>query len=295
MFKASVAEREKLKLMVGLTGPSGAGKTLSALKMAHGITGDWKRIAVADTENSSALYYAGDKTGPWQHIPFDGQKMKGGYSPENWVKLIEYAETLPIDALVLDSITHEWSGVGGSLELVDSLSQGKSAFSNGWKKVTPLHRAFIDRMRHSRLHILATMRSKQDYVVETGTGGKATPRKVGLKSEQRDQTDFEFGIIFDIDISHFASASKDRTGLFMDRTPFKIDEDTGKELSSWANMGKESKTGFDSSNDNHRTYLIKLLKANDIPEKDFDGFFKRMDGKPSETITDILEEYRSVK
>lgn len=284
---------------MGLSGPSGSGKTYSALQLAKGITGDWKKIALADTENGSALYYAGSKTGPWTHIPFDGISTKGGYSPENWNKLIQFAETLPIDVLILDSVSAEWEGVGGCLELVDELSQGKSAFSNGWKRVTPLHRAFIDRMRHSRLHILATMRSKQDYVVETNDKGKSTPRKVGTKSIQREGTDYEFGIILDIDMGHYASSSKDRTGLFAGRTPFKIDEDTGKELLAWANSGVEpaevKKAGFDQRNRDHVNALCKLLGKNNIPEEDYQGFIDRMDGMPKEHIEKLLNLYKEVK
>jgi hypothetical protein len=208
MFKKTTASREKVKLMVGLTGPSGSGKTYSALQLAYGITGDWTKVCLGDTENRSALYYAGEKTGPWQHIDFSAD-MHDGYHPHNWLKLIEYAESDPsTEVLILDSISHEWQGRGGCLELVDRQKQG----FNGWKVVTPLHSRFIDRMRNSRLHIIATMRAVQDYVIEQNDRGKSAPRKVGLKSNQREGTDYEFGIIFDIEMSHLATASKDRTG-----------------------------------------------------------------------------------
>lgn len=297
MFKASVAEKEKLKIMLGLSGPSGSGKTYSALQLAHGITGSWSRIAFADTENGSALYYAGDRTGPWQHIPFSST-MKNGYSPENWVKLIDYAESLDIDALILDSISHEWEGTNGCLELVDSLA-GKSAFSNGWKIVTPLHRAFIDKMRHSRLHIVATMRSKQDYVVETNANGKAVPRKVGTKSIQREGSDYEFGLIFDIDMGHFATSSKDRTGLFAGRTPFKIDADTGRELLTWANSGVAAAPpaatptgiGFDPNNAKHVEKLSAALHKAAIPGDAHQGFVDRMVGKPYEHLDTLFQLY----
>jgi hypothetical protein len=253
MFKISDAKRESVKLMVGLSGPSGAGKSLSALKLAYGITGDWKKIAYADTENKSALYYAGDNnvfpTGDWKHVDFNPRLSTDGYHPNNWIKLIDFIEKQnTFEVLILDSISHEWEGRGGCLELVDKIGKGFSS----WKTVTPLHSAFIDKMRTSPLHIIATMRSKQDYVVEQNDKGKAAPKKVGLKSSQREGTDYEFGIIFDIEISHMATASKDRTGLFAERGPFQIEPALGKELLTWSKSGEIATPGA------HETTVVNV-------------------------------------
>lgn len=234
MFKKIVARRESVKLMLSVGGPSGSGKTLSALKLARGIAGDWKRVALADTENRSALYYAGEKTGDWQHIDFPSS-IDGGYHPNNWLKLIEYAESDPnITVLVLDSLSHEWSGKGGCLELQSALG---GQFKD-WARVTPLHNAVLDKIRQSRLHIIATMRSKSEYVIEQNEKGKASPKKVGMASVQREGTEYEFGISFDVEINHHATTSKDRTGLFAGRGPFIITERTGEELLAWAQSGE---------------------------------------------------------
>ena len=231
MFEIKKAERSQLSLMLALEGPSGSGKTYSALKLAYGITGDWQDIVVADTENNSATYYA--DMGPWNHLAFPST-VPNGYHPNNWIKLIDAVEKSGAKVLILDSISHEWQGVGGCLEIVDKVGKGFS----GWKTVTPLHRKFIDRMRESPLHIIATMRTKSEYVVQENAKGKAEPKKVGLKADQREGTDYEFGVIFDISIEHYATTSKDRTGLFADRGPFKISDDVGKELIAWAKSGK---------------------------------------------------------
>lgn len=237
LFQKSTATREKVKLMVGFAGPSGSGKTWSTLQVAYGITGDWRKITVIDTENKSALYYADRKEfGPFEHIPFE-PTIQGGYDPRNYIKAIEFAESDPnCEVIIIDSISHEWEGVGGCLDIVDRIGKGFS----GWKNVTPLHAAFIDKMRHSRCHILATMRTKTDYAVEQ-VNGKTTPKKVGLKANTRDGTDYEFGVVFDIEISHYATASKDRTGLFMGRGPTVLSADAGRQLLAWANSGAEKK------------------------------------------------------
>ncbi len=229
MFKLESARREKVKLMVGLMGPSGSGKTKSALRLAAGITGDLKKVALIDTENRSSLYYADND---FKFIDFPSTTV-GGYHPNNWIKVIEFAEKQPgIELLILDSISHEWEGKGGCLELAD-----RAKGASGWKTVTPLHRRFIDKMRESPLHIIATMRSKTDYAFETNEKGKTAPKKVGTKATQREGTDYEFGVVLDINIDHYAQSNKDRTGLFAEKGIFQISEDTGKELIAWANSG----------------------------------------------------------
>jgi hypothetical protein len=275
VFKKQVAAREQVKLMIGLTGPSGAGKTYSALQLAYGITGDWTKIALADTENRSALYYAGSKTGPWDHIDFPST-MPQGYHPNNWVNLISFVESDPkIEVLILDSISHEWQGTGGCLQLVESLKAGFAS----WKTVTPLHTKFIDRMRQSRLHIIATMRSSQDYVVEQNDKGKATPKKVGLKANQREGTDYEFGIVFDVDISHYASSSKDRTGLFAERGPFVITSDVGRELLSWSREGKSKHPIFDKSRKELLEHLGKKYEELNYPDGYCNQLAEALDGQ----------------
>lgn len=297
MFKKSVAAREKVKIMVGLAGPSGSGKTYSALQMAFGITGDWSKITVIDTENKSALYYAGEQTGPWEHVDFP-PTIDRGYHPENWIKILDFVESDPkTEVVVLDSITHEWEGSGGCLELVDELARSSrtSAFSGGWKIVTPLHRAFIDRMRNGRLHVIATMRSKQDYVVETNDKGKAVPKKVGMKTIQREGTDYEFGLVFDVEMNHYATASKDRTGVFAPRAPFKINAETGKELLAWANSGIEApskKPGF-SGSDEQKKIIGAHLAARKVPESFWPEVFKGLLGRPATDLDAVITEVRS--
>lgn len=271
MFRKTEASKEQVKLMIGLTGPAGSGKTFSALQLAHGIMGDWKKIALCDTENRSALYYAGASTGPWQHIDF-AANLKEGYSPNNWVKLIEFAESDPnIEILILDSISHEWQGTGGCLQLVQAYSKNaKGNTFTPWNEVTPLHNKFIDKMRNSRLHIIATLRANTEYALEKNEYGKTLPRKIGMKPIQRDGIEYEFGVMFDIDISHYATSSKDRTNLFADRPPFIINGDIGKQLVEWSKDGEKqthSREGieiFSKEKDTHMDSLKKLLIGEDL-------------------------------
>ncbi len=289
MFRRAVARRQNVKLMVGLAGPSGSGKTYSALQLAFGITGDWSKIALADTENKSALYYAGAKTGDWQHIEFPST-MRDGYHPKNWQSLIEFAEKdLATEVLILDSISHEWDGIGGCLEIIDRIGKGFT----GWKTVTPLHNGFVDAIRHSRLHVIATMRTKCEYVMQQNDKGKTEPKKVGTKSNQREGIDYEFGVIFDIDMNHNATTSKDRTGLFATRTPFRINAEVGKELVDWANQGLRIVPDvdlYDPKNPKHKAWLFNELSKRNVPVETMKAVSAALAGRPEIELDTALAE-----
>lgn len=221
------AERRKVKIKLALQGVSGSGKTMSALLLAFGMTGDWEKIAVIDTENNSADLYA--HLGEYLVLP-----LSAPYSPENYIKAIKVCENAGIEVIVIDSISHEWEGVGGILHIKDSMSG--NSYTN-WGKLTPRHNKFIQKILQSNCHIISTIRTKQDYVLEKNEKGKQVPRKVGMKGITREGMDYEFTCVLDIDLAHFATASKDRTGLFMDEPDFKITSETGTKLLEWCNTG----------------------------------------------------------
>ncbi len=237
------AERKQAKIKLGLQGPSGSGKTYSALLLAYGLCSDWSKIAVIDTENHSADLYA--------HLGhYNVLNLTGPFTPENYIKAIEACERSGMQVIILDSISQEWEGAGGIIE-THSRMAGNS-FTN-WNVLTPRHNAFVQKILQSPCHVLATIRSKQDYVLSE-KNGKYVPEKVGLKGVTRDGMDYEFTLVFDIDIKHQAKASKDRTGLFMDNIPFVITPETGKKILDWCMMGNTLENA-----------KLELSKAQDIP------------------------------
>lgn len=222
------AERTQAKLKIGLTGPSGAGKTLSALRLSKGLV-PGGRVAVVDTENGSASLYAG------KQYAFDTLKIGPPYTTEKYIEAIHAAVKAGYDVLIIDSISHAWSGEGGLLQQKEQIDQrGGNSYTN-WAKVTPKHERFLSNILHSPIHIIATMRSKQDYVL-TDKNGKQVPMKVGLAPVQREGMEYEFTVVLDIAMNHQAEASKDRTGLFNDRI-FLITEEIGDELRQWMESG----------------------------------------------------------
>lgn len=225
-MKIRKAERKQAKIRLGLKGPAGSGKTMSSLLIAYGLTNDWKKVAIIDSENHSADLYAdlGD---------FNVLTLDAPFTPENYIKAINLCEVEGIEVIIIDSISHEWEGTGGILD-IHSAMVGNS-FTN-WSKVTPRHNAFVNAILQSKAHIISTIRAKQDYVISE-KNGKQVPEKIGLKGVTREGMDYEFTLVFDIDIKHQTTASKDRTNLFMDKPEFKIGVETGKAIKEWCEFG----------------------------------------------------------
>lgn len=221
------ATRKQAKIKLALQGPSGSGKTYSALLLAFGITGNWNKVAIIDTENHSADLYA--------HLGnYNVLSLTKPFSPERYISAIEVCEQEGMEVIILDSITHEWDGSGGILDIHQAMTG--NSFTN-WSKLTPRHNAFVQKFLQSGCHIISTVRTKQDYVLSE-KNGKMVPEKVGLKGITREGMDFEFTLVFDLDIKHMATASKDRTGLFMDKPEMRITPEVGQKILEWCDKGK---------------------------------------------------------
>jgi hypothetical protein len=219
------AQRKQAKIKLALSGPSGSGKSVSSLLLASGMA-DWSKIAVIDTENHSADLYA--------HLGnYNVLQLSKPFTPERYIKAIEVCENASMDVIILDSITHEWDGSGGILDLHGNMPG--NSFTN-WAKMTPRHNAFVQKILDANAHIIATIRTKTDYAM-VEKNGKYSVEKLGLKGITRDGMDYEFTIVFDLDIKHHATASKDRTGLFMDKPEGIITPEYGKRILKWCNEG----------------------------------------------------------
>ena len=226
------AERKKAKLRLGLVGPSGSGKTYSSLLIAKGIGG---RIALIDTENGSGDLYAGMKDIP----QYDISTMSAPYTVEKYLEAIKEAEQAGYSVIIIDSLSHAWAGEGGLLDKQGKIADsGRGNSYTAWRQVTPLHNQLIEKMLTSPCHIIATMRTKVDYVVEADSKGKQVPKKIGLAPIQREGMDYEFTVVFDIDLNHNAQVSKDRTASF-DGQIFKPGEETGSTLKAWLDTGSD--------------------------------------------------------
>ena len=224
-----IAKRKQAKIKISMAGPSGVGKTFSSLVLAHSICNNWRKIAIIDTEYYSASLYS--------HLgDYNVVNIVEPFSPLIYIEAIKLCEDAEMEVIIIDSITHEWQGKGGCLDLHEK-ETAKMRIPNSftaWSKITPLHQEFIDTILQSKCHIISTIRSKTEYVL-TERNGKQVPQKVGMAPITRDGFEFEVTIAFDLDQQHKAFASKDRTGLFQDKEPFVITEDTGRKIIEWCN------------------------------------------------------------
>ncbi len=225
-MQLQTASRRKAKIKLALQGPSGSGKTKSALLIAYGLCGSWEKIAVIDTENRSADLYA--DLGPYNVLP-----LAAPFSPERYIEAIGVCLKAEMQVIIVDSISHEWEGIGGILETHSSM-QGNS-FTN-WSKLTPRHNSFVQHILQCDAHIIGTIRAKQEYVLSE-KNGKQIPEKVGMKGVTRDGMDYEFTLVFDLDISLRAKATKDRTQLFFGKPEFIPTVDTGAVILKWCSQG----------------------------------------------------------
>lgn len=220
-FQKAVRKRAKLRL--ALAGPSGSGKTHSALLIAAGLGG---RIAVIDTERSSASLYS-------HLVEFDALELNPPFAPERFCEALHAAAKAGYSVCIIDSITHEWDGAGGCLESNEELAHAKFKGNTwaAWNETTPRHRAFIDAMLQSPMHVIVTVRSKTETVQE---GGKV--KKLGMKAVQRDGVEYEFTTVLDLEHErHYAIATKDRTNLFT--SPHVVTVETGQRIAAWLESG----------------------------------------------------------
>ena len=220
------AERRASKLRLALVGPSGSGKTYSALLISKGFGG---RVALIDTERGSGELYS-------HLLDYDAAQLNPPFSPEKYIQAIKAAEKVGYDVLIIDSLSHAWTGEGGVLDLHDRASKSVKNTFAAWREVTPQHNALVDAILASSCHIVVTMRTKTAYEV-SNENGKAKMVKVGLAPVQRDGLEYEFTVVMDLSVEgHVASASKDRTGIF-DGQHIVPGEETGQALKAWLEGG----------------------------------------------------------
>lgn len=202
------AVRQKKKLRIAADGPSGSGKSYSMIRLAHAMIarGLATKLLVVDSERDSASLYAGsapDGT-PWE---FDCVQLTS-YAPTEYTAAIKLGERHGYDVILIDSLSHAWEGEGGALDLVDRKSTGNNF--TAWKDVTPLHRRMVDAILQSSAHVLVTMRTKTEWVLEADHRGKMVPRRVGTKSVQREGMEYEFDLFGRLDTQHQIHVEKTR-------------------------------------------------------------------------------------
>lgn len=224
------ATKEQAKLRLALVGPAGSGKTYTALNIAQHL-GD--RVALVDTEHGSASKYA-------DLFEFDVVELES-FHPTQYIEAIHAAEQAGYDVLVIDSLSHAWMGKDGALELVDKAAKRNASVNSfsAWRDVTPLHNQLVEAMIACRCHLVVTMRSKTEYVMDKDEKtGKTTIRKVGLQPVQRDGLEYEFDVVADLDLDNNLIVSKTRCPALSGAVIPKPGKEVADILRGWLNTGE---------------------------------------------------------
>jgi hypothetical protein len=223
------AERTKSKARMAIDGPTGSGKTFTALTAA---TAFGEKIAVIDTERGSASLYA-------DLFDFDVLELDF-FDPLHYVESIKAAELAGYDVLVIDSLSHAWEGEGGTLDQVDkNTAKYKGNSFAAWRVVTPKQRKLVDTILNAHLHVIVTMRSKMEYTMEKDSNGHTQIRRVGLTPVQRSGIEYEFTWVIDMDLDHNAVVSKSRAATLADLVENKPGVNWFEQFHTWLVEGKE--------------------------------------------------------
>lgn len=230
-FEIHRATKCRAKLRLGMSGPAGSGKTYSALLIAHGLGG---HIGMIDTEHGSGDLYA-------DLLPegYDVLRLSPPFTPARYVEAIQALEAAGVQTIIIDSLSHAWSGEGGSLDRHGKIADRSGNSWQAWRQVTPEHNALVEAILQSPCHVIATMRAKTEYVQEKDERtGRQIVRKIGLAPVMRDGIEYEFTVFMELDSQHLAHVGKDRTRLF-DGQIIKPDAETGRELLAWLDSGAQ--------------------------------------------------------
>src|SRR6185503_5236299 len=224
------ATKRQAKARIALEGPAGSGKTYTALRLATGLGA---RIALLDTEHGSASKYA-------DLFTFDTLALTA-YDPKTLIEALAAGGAGGYEVFIVDSLSHFWMGIDGMLEQVDRAakrSAGGNSFG-GWKEVTPIERRMVDAMLAYPGHLIVTMRTKTEWVIEENDRGKKVPRKIGMKAVQRDGIEYEFDIVGDLDQENNLVVSKSRCASLSGAVIRQPDEELGRTIRAWLDDGVE--------------------------------------------------------
>jgi energy-coupling factor transporter ATP-binding protein EcfA2 len=237
-FTVTKLTMQKVQLRMALFGPTGSGKTYTALTMACALTPG--NVLIIDSERGSASRYAiqfGGKDGRVDHLDLPD------HNPDTYVAALEYAAENGYVAVVIDSLSHAWMGKGGALEQVDNRGKANRAQGgfNAWREVTPMHNRLVDALLAFPGHLIATMRVKTEYVVEKDEKtGRSSPRKVGLSPVQRDGVEYEFDICAEMDQDNNLIVTKTRMADLGGAVIHKPDQKFAARILEWLNSGTDA-------------------------------------------------------
>lgn len=290
------AERKQVYAKVALMAASGGGKTYSALRLATGMANEIKKlenrdakILMLNTEGDRGYYYADE-------FDYDIVDVAPNHNPEKYVKLIKEVQDAGYDILIIDSASHEWEGKGGCLEL-QVQAGGKY---QDWAKITPRHQKFIDAIANCKLHVIATMRGKDQYDMSKDANGRTSVQKLGVGAKQRDGFEYEFTCTFNIDqATSMATPQKDNTHIFDEEGAQLLTEEHGALIIDWARKGvKVSKSNKSITKSKSKDELAKEEKSveveTDTLPEEFEDILETTSNYPDDLVGAVRDGFKAL-
>lgn len=155
-FEFIPATREAAPVFIGIEGESGSGKTYSALLLARGMVGPRGKIGVIDSEGRRSLMYADDPDiGGFLHMDFVAP-----YSSDRFRQAVHAARRAGVDAIVIDSASHEHEAEGGMLDFADQEEARGVNKRARWIKPKMQHNRFVRAALSCGAHIIFCIRIK---------------------------------------------------------------------------------------------------------------------------------------
>lgn len=279
-FTFQKAKREKIWVKVLLSGPAGSGKSYTGLRLATGMAKKvgGAGVAVIDTENGRIRYYAGE-------FDFFDLQLDEPYTPESYMEAIDAAIDNGFKVLMIDSISHEWKYLNDTKD-----KMGGNSFT-AWGKLKPRHSRFMEKILQSPIHIIATGRGKDEYVLED-KNGRQVPKKIGMGTEQDKSIEYNYTVTFSLDQeTHVATTTKDNTHIFEKRYDVLTEKD-GEKIIDWATTGE-------TPQERPKPVITHAEPIDDIDDKlkELKALFaaKMQAGVDKNVLYDIVDKYHTSK
>lgn len=155
-FSFRPAVRSGVNLLIGLAGGTGSGKTFTAMRLASGMSGD-KPFCVIDTESGRASHYA-------DRFKFDVGELRPPFTPARYREAIEAAVAVGYEIIVIDSMSHEYAGDGGVLDMQEvefsNMGYKDSAKVASWIKPKGEHKRMMQYLLQVRAHLILCFRAE---------------------------------------------------------------------------------------------------------------------------------------
>ena len=240
------AKREQVRIKINIAGPAGSGKTMSSLLLGYGLIKSehpdwseekiWDSICVCDSECGSASLYVGTQIGPTVIGAYNVINLAPPFTAQLYMDAIHMAEQHDMAVIIIDSLSHVWTGEGGLLDEQGKIAARSNNSYTSWRTISPQYTKLVDTILQSSSHIITCARAKMEYQQTVNEAGKKQVKAIGMGLELRAGYEYEVSVNFMLDNDHVANATKDRTGIF-DGQYFVISADTGAKLYAWLSSG----------------------------------------------------------